>query len=317
MTNQETYDEAMLRLNDWWWELSPEGQEPRTYVMAAGLIVLESIRESFPLDRDRYVTSRNRLRSSGSRIQSILRRHGEERNFTSEGGRTTSGAIPAAERLAEALNELDPIGTLTEAQRHDLVHQMQGWIVDHVKAYFERQQIAVEIDLTKPGPQIVSDIITAAGQKAGAVAQHLIGAKLAIRYPDDDIDNFSYTTADRQLGRPGDFFVGDTAFHVTMAPMPQVIERCEANLRNGHRAALLVPGSRLQAALQMAEAAGLDTRIWVAAIESVVGQNIEEIGRFGRDDLAAGFKTLLETYNQRVAEVESDRSLMIEIPANL
>ena len=67
----------------------------------------------------------------------------------------------------------------------------------------------------------------------------------------------------------------------------------------------------------MAEADDLDARVWVAAIESFVGRNIEEIGGFGRYGLARGFRTLLETYNGRVAEVESDRSLMIDIPANL
>ena len=60
---------------------------------------------------------------------------------------------------------------------------MQAWLVAHVREYFERQQIAVEIDLAKPGPHIVADIIRAAGAKAGAVAQHLVGAKLVRTLP--------------------------------------------------------------------------------------------------------------------------------------
>lgn len=317
MTSESTYGEAMPSLEGWWAELNPPGQDPQTYAMSAGLIVLEGMRQSFPLTRDHYVTGGNRLRSSGSRIQNILAKHGEERSFTREGGRTTSGAVPAAESLAERLNAVEAIGDLTEEQREELAHRMQAWLVAHVRDYFERQQIAVEIDLVKPGPHIVADIIRAAGAKAGAVAQHLVGAKLSLRYPKCEIANFSYTTADRQLGRAGDFFVGNTTFHVTVAPMPQVIEKCAENLRGGHRVVLLVPGSRVQAASQMAEADDLDARVWVAAIESFVGQNIEEIGGFGRDGLARGFRALLETYNGRVAEVESDRSLMIDIPANL
>ena len=317
MTSQEAYDEAMPRLAEWWSELNPTDQDPQTYVMAAGLIVLENLRQWFPLPKEQYITPGNRLRSSGRRVQNILGKHGEQRSFTSEAGRTTSSAVPAAERLAETMNSVEAIGRLTDTQREELINQLQDWLVAHVREYFERQKIAVEIDLTKPGPQIITDIIGAAGSKAGAVAQHLVGAKLAVRYPNNEIENFSYTTADRQLGRPGDFFVGNTAFHVTMAPMPQVIARCEENLRNGHRVALLVPDSRVQAAWQMAEEAGLDARIWVVSIQSFVGQNIEEIGGFRRDELATGFKTLLEAYNERVAEAESDRSLMIDIPANL
>jgi hypothetical protein len=52
-----------------------------------------------------------------------------------------------------------------------------------VKEYFNRQEIEVEISLDKPGSQIVADILEAAGVKgqAGAVAQHLAGAKLSLR----------------------------------------------------------------------------------------------------------------------------------------
>jgi hypothetical protein len=69
--------------------------------------------------------------------------------------------------------------------------------------------------------------------KEGPVAQHLIGAKLQLRFPDMPVSNESYSTADDQLGRPGDFHLGDTAFHVTVAPMPAVYEKCRSNLHEG------------------------------------------------------------------------------------
>ena len=67
----------------------------------------------------------------------------------------------------------------------------------------------------------------------------------------------------------------------------------------------------------MAEAADLHARVGIASIDGFVGQNIEELGEFGRVKLAVGFRTLFEKYNERVIEVEADRSLQIEIPANL
>ena len=318
MTNHQYYDEALSTLRQWFDSHRPSPDlEPNTYVMCAGLAVLQRMRRAYPLKRADYVTPGNQVRTSGSLIQSILERNGEERRFTREGGRTTRATVPAAEGLVEELNEVAALAGLSDEERGQAIDALQAWLVERVRNYLDQQAIEVEVNLSKPSPQIVSDILAAAGSKAGAVAQHLVGAKLAVRYPDLEIENYSYTTADQQLGRPGDFVVGDTAFHVTVAPMPPVLDRCEENLRNGYRCTLLVLDSRLQAARQMAEAIGVRDRVGIFPIESFVGQNIEELGGFGRGGLAEGFRALLHKYNERVEDVEADRSLLIRLPANL
>ena len=318
MTTHQPYEEALGTLRQWFDSHRPfPDEEPNTYVMCAGLAVLERMRRAYPLHRADYVTPGNQVRTSGSLIQSILERNGEERRFTREGGRTTRATVPAAEGLAAGLNETAALASLSDEDRGQVIDELQVWLVERVRGYLDQQAIEVEVNLGKPAPQIVSDILEAARAKSGAVAQHLVGAKLALRYPDLDIENFSYTTADQQLGRPGDFVVGDTAFHVTVSPMPPVLDKCEANLRNGYRSMLLVLDSRLQAARQMAEAIDVQDRVGILAIESFVGQNIEELGEFGKGGLAEGFRKLLETYNERVGEVETDRSLLIRLPENL
>lgn len=148
------------------------------------------------------------------------------------------------------------------------------------------------------------------------MAQYLVGAKLQLRFPDVAIENKSYSTADDQLGRPGDFLVGNTAFHVTVAPMPAVYEKCKRNIAEGYRVYLLVPDRALAGARQNAELTVPD-RIAVESIESFIGQNIEELSTFTKDKLADGFLRLLETYNQRVDTIENDKSMLIEIPPNL
>ena len=177
----------------------------------------------------------------------------------------------------------------------------------------------VEVSLDKPGPQIIGDILAeaAARNSAGCVAQHLVGAKLALRYPEKEIENHACTTAPMQLGRPGDFILGDTVFHVTVAPMPAVIDKCEENIRNGYRALLLVPESKLQAARQLAELKNLHERLGVLRLEQFVGQTLEELSGYGKASLSASIKALLEKYNERVEAVETDKSLLIKIPGNL
>lgn len=232
---------------------------------------------------------------------------------------STRATVWAAENLANRLNSLPDLGTLASDERQGVVAILQRWLFDRVSDYFNRQRIQVEINLEEPGAQIVASILKAATTRgaAGAVAQHLVGAKLALRYPQITVENHSFTTADQQLGRPGDFIIRDTAFHITVAPTESVIRRCAQNLRNGFRTHLLVPESKLEAARQLAENDGLRQRIGASAIEAFVGQNIEEIGEYGKATIATGFRLLLEMYNTRVAEVETNLSLLIDIPENL
>ena len=311
--------EALDELKEWYagYRQTP-GSEPDTYVICAGLAVLERARESFPLEEKDYKTPKNQVRTSGRLIQSILARFGEERRFTSEGGRTTRGTVPAADALVQRLNALESLSKLSTEERGESIHELQAWMTDRVRDYFARQRLEVEVNPIKPSFQTVSDILDAAPVgKRGAIAQHLVGAKLAIRFPNLTVDNFSHTAADQQLGRPGDFQIGDTAFHVTMAPTSEVVERCRENLRNGYRPCLLVPERRIQAARQLAENVDASADISIVAIESFVGQNIEEMGQFSQNEIAVNFRQLLQTYNERVAAAEPDPSLLVKLPDNL
>jgi len=296
-----------------------EGDSDR-YIICAGLAVLEVLKNHFPIEERHYVTPRNQVRTSGPLIRRILKENGEMRKYSSEGGRTTRSTRPAAERLVRRINTARLFRSLSNEDRLALAGSMQAWLVRNgVLPFFERRQLEVEISLEKPGPQIIGDILAAASKRnlAGCVAQHLVGAKLALRHKDAIIENHTCTTADTQLGRPGDFVLGDTVFHVTVAPMPAVIEKCADNIRNGYRATLIVAESKLQAARQLAELQNLQDRIGTFPLEQFVGQNIEELSGFGKASLSSIIKALLERYNERVDAVETDKSLLICIPGNL
>lgn len=324
LKNMQMYNpekEALEALSSWFEHERPNAdREPERYVVCAGLAVTELMRDTYPLSESDYLTQGNQVKKTGGpAIKAILERYGEIREYAREGGRTTRGTRPAAERLVSALNYLETLTDLSHDKRKQVMDVLQSWLVDRVREYFERKQIQIEITLDKSAQQIVSNILVAAAPRGvtGAVAQHIVGAKLSLRYPHLEIENHSYTTADIQLGRPGDFVVGDTVFHVTVAPMPAVIDKCDDNLRNNYRVVLLVTDSKLQAARQMADMKGILDRIGLYSIEAFVGQNIEEINEFARGHLSHGWKALLERYNERVLGVETDRSLLIEIPANL
>lgn len=314
MSDAPAPDALLADLQAWY-----SAEQPKTYVVCAGLAVLEIMRDACPLASHDYKTDGNQIRTSGSLVAKILRRYGETRAYSREGGRTTRGTVPAAERLVERLNNHPEVAAMTSEARGRLIDAMQGWLVEKVREYFDQRRIAPDLNLSRPSWLVVADILAAAAarQKAGPVAQHLVGAKLAVRYPGASIENHNYTTADQQLGRPGDFRLGDTVFHVTVAPMEAVFEKCEVNIRNGYRVQLLVPDARLVGTRQLADGRGLLDKIAVQSIETFVGQNIEEIGRFEHTGLRLALHDLLESYNERVAAVETDRSLLVEIPENL
>ncbi len=300
-------------------ERSESGDEPERYVVCAGLAVLEHMRNAFPLREEDYLTPGNQVKTGGAMISRILSRHGETRTYAKEGARTTRRTRVAVEALVAALNAHESIEELSVQERREIIDELQEWLADRAKEYFDRRRIDVDIEPEKPMSDIVGDILRAAHERnlAGAVAQHLVGAKLAMRYRDTQIENHSYTTADEQLGRPGDFLIGDTVFHVTVAPMPPLLEKCQRSIRDGYRVILLTQTARLEAARQMAEQADLQNKLEVSSIEQFVGQNVSEMGQFTRQGVQHELRNLLEMYNSRVEAVETNRAIMVEIPTNL
>jgi len=306
------------------WYEEATGQDVRIGIANGGLILIEHFRRSFPLAPNDYVSKR------GSQVRGLSGRTGDEIiarflpgmcSIGTEAGRTSRGTLPAVRRLADSLNDLAPlIEPLTVEERGRLADAMQRWIVENpIRAYFERQKLAPPLDARHASPANVTAILAAAADRnqAGPVAQHIIGAKLALRYPGLEVENYSYSTADAPTNRHGDFVVGDTVFHVTMTPSPAVIEKCERNTRDGYRPLLLVPDSKREGASQMAESMGLGSTLAVMGIETFVGQNVEEVAGFNRAELESQWRRLLEIYNERVGQAETDPSLQIEIPSNL
>ncbi len=292
---------------------------PAKGTIAAALVVLERLREDYRLKIEAHTAQGGAQLSgaSGQAVKKILARFGETRPFAKEGGRTNRGGPGDIKKMLQALKKAN-LEKLAAERRNEILNEMQRFLVGKVVEFHNRERIKMVYDPSKSTWQNIQGLLSAAREtgKEGPVAQHLVGAKLQLRFPDIAVGNESYSTADEQLGRPGDFYIGDTAFHVTVAPMGPVYEKCKDNLENGYRVYLLVPERAVTGARQNAELM-VPGRIAVESIESFVGQNIEELSFFTRDKLKNGFRRLLETYNDRVDAAETDKSMLVEIPRNL
>jgi Domain of unknown function (DUF4928) len=295
-------------------------------VMCAGMYITEFMVLSFPLTPTVYAADSQVKEAGGDKAKALLADHGETRKFTSEGGRTSRFTIRHAEKLADVINDAgDGLGvqSFTSIERRILAWLLQEWFVNRVREdFFGKQRVSTDIDPENPVRTTVANLLAAGrergGTAAGAIAQHLVGAKLQIRFPDDEINVESYTTADAQTGRAGDYQIGDTAIHVTMSPSEKLFEeRCAHNLQQGFRPRVLVPEDAVLGAVQIARLAGLDQRVAIQSIEDFVGTNIEEVAGFSKAEIRTQLRNLLELYNERIETAEADLSLKIEIPENL
>ena len=195
-------------------------------------------------------------------------------------------------------------------------------MVGRIRAdFYDRQRIPLEIDFAKNTRHVIDRVLAAAREKGGnavgAVAQHLIGAKLEIRHTDLEIGRDSYTTADEQTGRPADFTVNDTAIHVTVAPTEALLAKCQSNITSGLRPMILTSGDRVGAAQGLASNIGIEDSVTVRGVEEFVSGNVDEIAGYSRSCIRRVIRQLFDTYNRRVSDAETDPSLLVDMPDNL
>ncbi len=311
--------DAPQQFQDWYRSRKKYSGFPAKGTMAGALVVLERLKEGYDLGIDAHTAEGGSQVSgaSGAAVRKILADFDEARQFVSEGGRTNRGLRGDIEAMLVALKPLD-LKKLAKKKRDKVIEDCQQFLVDQVREWHGRQRLEIAFDPSMTTRDLVQQILNKAKEReqSGQVAQYLVGAKLALRFPGIEISNDSYSTADQQLGRAGDFLVKDTAFHVTMTPMDKVYERCRKNAEQGLRTYLLVPDDHVQSARRRAKDE-VPGRVAVESIESFVGQNVEEMGTFSQNDLNAKFYELLVTYNERVDAIEVDKSVMIDIPPNL
>jgi hypothetical protein len=292
---------------------------PSNGTIASALMLLERLKVDYDLCADNHISNGGiQIKGvSGMAVASILRRFGETRPFAKEGGRTNRGVLGDLRPLFDKLLELN-LDELPKNERNDILESFQSFLVERIKVLYKPRKLKLKFDPNLSTWHLIQTLMQEVAKegKAGSVSQHLVGAKLQLRFPDIEIANESVSTADQPTDRRGDFFVGDTVFHVTVAPMTPVFEKCRQNLREGFKAYLIVPAAKLAAAREMAEQF-CNGHIAVESLESFISQNIEELSTFESSRLRHSLISLIELYNQRVDTVEVDKSLMIELPSNL
>lgn len=247
-------------------------------------------------------------------VQKILARHDITQVLAKEGGRTSRKSVGNMRRYVRFLNRVDGEGNA------DLAAIERFWI-SRVKDFLAEKPLRLKLDANRSIRSIVSDLLrqaferqkTAPGRTdAGALLQHLVGAKLEGALQ-KEIDHHGYSTADAPTARSGDFQVGDTVLHVTTAPAEAVISRCQENLDNGLRPILITLADKAKTATDLADNAGIADRFDILDIEQFLVLNIYEWAQFSTKNRQGTLGDLVVRYNRIVKEVETDPGLSIEL----
>jgi len=271
--------------------------------------------KAFPLNKAELVTAKGGQVAGlgGPAVKKILNDHGVERILSNEGGRTSRGNMERMSAYVDVLNELFDNGTL------DLDDAEQYW-VERALAYFDALPFIFKLDPSRSLRACVRDLMAQAVERqrevkgtmyAGAVMQHLVGAKLDY-VTKGVIIHHGFSVADAPSNRSGDFLIGDVAIHVTTAPGEALIRKCQRNLASGLRPLIVTTEDGVGGAKALSKQAGVDDRLDIIEIEQFITTNVYEWSIFERDGRPKAVKEIIERYNRIVSEAESDPSLRIE-----
>jgi hypothetical protein len=284
--------------------------------LCVALVITQHARKGLPLNPDDLLTEGGGqvLGLGKVAVQTVLKRHAITRVLAAEGGRTSRGSISNMREYVAFLNDLAAAGDVD-------LDAVEAFWIDRVHEFFSAKPFKIRLDSSRSLRTLVRDMIVQAEERqrntpgmqyAGAVLQHLVGAKLDCALGAGHFEHHSFSTSDAQSGRNGDFFIGDVAIHVTTAPGEAVIGRCRDNINDGHRPIIVTTSRGLTVAEGLAENAGLGERIDVFEVEQFVALNLYELGKFAAEGRRIAVADVVTRYNEVVEEVETDPSLKIE-----
>jgi hypothetical protein len=310
-----TYDVALEEsktiLDSWLESCRRKGGISRNTI-GIGIVVLDHLLRKCPVSRDDVISSGGEVKGARSGLSSTLERYGIPDSYLKEA--TTRQSHQDGQRLFDAFGWGEKLKHLSEDERKTLLLQLISGLASHALAWLQRQNLKLDIDRRQTPTAWISLVVeNAEGRSGGIVEQHLVGAKLERRFKGKTVSNHPARAADQQTARDGDFAIAQIVYHVTAAPSGNVIAKCARNIRAGLHPILLVPTKYEYKAKALAEEAEIDKELTIISIESFVALNIIELALEENKDFYSILQEIIDVYNRRLTEVETDISLKIEV----
>jgi len=280
------------------------------------LVVTRYAKEhGLPLNADNLLTEEQGqvLGLGRAAVQSILADYKIDRLLAEEGGRTSRGSIGHMQRYVAFLNDLNEKGLAD-------LEFIEKWWVEQVKKFFSGKGFTLHYDMSKSLKYLVEDILEQAVKRqktghgtmyAGAVLQHMVGAKLSLVLKDQKITCRGFSVADGPSAGSGDFEIGDVVIHVTTMPSEALLKKCRRNLDSGKRPMIITPSSGVAGAVSIAASQGLEQRVDIVDAGQFISTNLYELSQFQASNRKVTVENFVERYNGIVSENETDPGLKI------
>lgn len=270
-----------------------------------------------PLDSSILVAdSKGQVQGLGkTAVQNILKDHGITRVLAEEGGRTSRGSLGNMHDYVSFLNQLGDEGIADP-------EVIEAWWVARVQDFFTAQPFVLRYDTSKSLRAMVRDLLAQAikrqkenpgTQYAGAVLQHLVGAKLSLVLPEGTFEHHGFSVSDSMSARGGDFVIDDVIIHVTTAPGEALMRKCADNLSAGCRPIIVTVHTNMPAAESLADIQGIAGRVDVLEAEQFIATNLYELSLFKTADRKVTVEKLVDRYNEVVEDCETDPSLKVTL----
>lgn len=277
-----------------------------------GVVILDALRKKCPLAREEVVSAGGEVIGSRSRLKNVLAQYGIPEKFLKEV--TTRQAHQDGQRLLQMLDYGRGLARAGPKKSDSVLRHLIGILVSEAQRWFERQNLKIACARQQsPSAWIAQILDEAKGRSGGVVEQHLVGAKLQNSYPELEVPNLPSHAADAQTGRRGDFSIGTATYHVTAAPTRALMRKCRENILAGAHPMVLVPKDQVGRAQFHAEEEGVSEQVSIFAIEDFIATNIVEMSTRAHKAFIEVLKEIVDSYNRRLEETETDMSLRIEI----
>jgi hypothetical protein len=311
MQVEEVKQQSRQILSEWLDSCTRRGKIARNTV-AVGIVVLDHLKRACPTSRDEVISQGGEVRGARSGLGTILESYNIPSSYLKEV--TTRQGHQDGQRLFEQFEWGKKLAEIPEDERETLLLELVEDLRNLANVWLKRQNLKLDIDRRQAPTTWVNVIVeNAKGRSGGVVEQHLVGAKLARRFKEMEIPNHPAHAGDRQTERAGDFAISQLVYHVTSAPSRDVLQKCVKNVRVGLHPVLLIPREQENKAQILAQDEGIDKELTIVSIEDFVALNIIELATEESKDFFGVLKEIVEIYNKRLSEVETDLSLRIEV----
>ncbi|MGH8006166.1 MAG: DUF4928 family protein [Candidatus Binatia bacterium] len=178
----------------------------------------------------------------------------------------------------------------------------------------QKGPLKVKIDRSHSPMTWVRMILEGTQQRSnGIVEQHLIGASLERRFNSIPVPNHPEPIGDGQTAREADFLIGELVYHVTTAPSRTTTRKCAASVKGGLHPVLVTPCRQENKAQILAEVRRINKKLTIVSLEAVVSTIIIQLATEESKAFFSVLQEIVQIYNRRLAEVETDLSLQIQL----